>query len=64
MIAGAVSVAVLVAMTTVDLSTGAGVSSMLQFSVRLAVPWLYIAFAAWGARMAAWARQRLPAPAT
>ena len=40
------SLAVLVAMTTVDLSSALGVSSMIQFSVRCSVPWLYIAFAA------------------
>ena len=37
---------VIVAMTAVDLASPPGVSSMIQFSVRLAVPWLYIAFAA------------------
>jgi sulfoxide reductase heme-binding subunit YedZ len=40
------SIAVLLAMTAVDLSSPLGVSEMIQFSVRLAVPWLYIAFAA------------------
>jgi len=39
-------IAVLLAMTAVDLSSPLGVSEMIQFSVRLAVPWLYIAFAA------------------
>lgn len=39
-------VAALLAMATVDLSSPFGVSAMIQFSVRLAVPWLYIAFAA------------------
>ena len=38
--------AALLAMTTVDLSSSLGVSSMIQFSVRLAVPWLFIAFCA------------------
>ena len=38
--------AALLAMTTVDLSSALGVSSMIQFSVRLAVPWLFIAFCA------------------
>ena len=38
--------AALSAMTTVDLSSSLGVSSMIQFSVRLAVPWLFIAFCA------------------
>jgi DMSO/TMAO reductase YedYZ heme-binding membrane subunit len=41
-----VSVAVVVAMAGADLSSGEGVSSMIQFSVRCAVPWLYLAFAA------------------
>ena len=35
-----------IAMTRVDLSNPLGVSAMIQFSVRLAVPWLFIAFAA------------------
>jgi hypothetical protein len=39
-------IAAATAMTRVDLSTAPGVSAMIQFSVRLAVPWLYIAFAA------------------
>jgi len=38
--------AVLFTMVEVDLSTAAGVSSMIQYSVRLAVPWLFIAFCA------------------
>ena len=38
--------AALLAMTAVDLSSSLGVSSMIQFSVRLAVPWLFIAFCA------------------
>lgn len=40
------SLAAAIAMTRVDLSTAPGVSAMIQFSVRLAVPWLFIAFAA------------------
>ncbi len=40
------SIAVAIAMTRVDLSSPLGVSAMIQFSVRLAVPWLFIAFAA------------------
>ncbi|MDX1405603.1 MAG: hypothetical protein R3192_13735 [Woeseiaceae bacterium] len=40
------SIAVAMAMTVVDLGSPEGVSAMIQFSVRLAVPWLYIAFAA------------------
>ena len=39
-------IAAAVAMTRVELSTAPGVSAMIQFSVRLAVPWLFIAFAA------------------
>jgi len=38
-------IAVVLAMTKVDLSSAPGVSAMIQFSVRLAVPWLFIAFA-------------------
>ena len=41
-----VSAAMIVAMTVKDLSSGPGVSAMIQLSVRCAVPWLYIAFAA------------------
>ena len=41
-----VSAAMIVAMTVKDLSSGPGVSSMIQLSVRCSVPWLYIAFAA------------------
>ncbi len=40
------TVAVLAATMTVDLASAPGVSAMLQFSVQLAVPWLYLAFAA------------------
>lgn len=40
------SLAAAIAMTRVDLSSAPGVSAMIQFSVRLAVPWLFIAFAA------------------
>jgi hypothetical protein len=39
------SAAVALGMTTVDLSSPLGVSAMIQFSVRLAVPWLFLAFA-------------------
>ena len=35
-----------IALTAADLSSGAGVSSMIQLSVRCSVPWLYVAFAA------------------
>ena len=38
--------AAFLAMPAVDLSSSLGVSSMIQFSVRLAVPWLFIAFCA------------------
>jgi len=41
-----ISVAVLIAMVPVDLSSASGVSSMIQFSVRCSVPLLYLAFAA------------------
>lgn len=40
------SLAMVIAMSVNDLATGPGVSSMIQLSVRCAVPWLYIAFAA------------------
>lgn len=39
-------VAEFLAMSTVDLTAPRGVSSMIQVSVRLAVPWLFVAFAA------------------
>lgn len=38
--------AVLVAAANLDLSDPLGVSAMITFSVRLAAPWLYVAFAA------------------
>lgn len=40
------AVAVVAAMQMVNLASPEGISSMIRFSVRLAVPWLYIAFAA------------------
>ena len=46
LISGPISIAMVIAMTGADLSTGEGVSSMIQLSVRFAVPWLYLAFAA------------------
>jgi len=46
LISGPISVAMVIAMLGTDLSSGAGVSSMIQLSVRCAVPWLYLAFAA------------------
>jgi hypothetical protein len=39
-------IAVAVAMTRVDLSSPVAISAMIQFTVRLAVPWLFMAFAA------------------
>jgi len=41
-----VSLAIIVKMTRVDLSSAEGVSSMIQLAVRCAVPFLFIAFAA------------------
>jgi len=41
-----ISLAMVVAMFRVDLATPEGVSSMIQLSVRSAVPWLFLAFAA------------------
>ena len=46
LISGPVSIAMIVAMLVGDLSTGQGVSSMIQLSVRCAVPCLYVAFSA------------------
>ena len=46
LITAPISLAMLVAMAVRDLSSGEGVSAMIQLSVRCAVPWLYIAFAA------------------
>ena len=40
------SLGVIVAMSTADLSSATGISSLLQLSVRCSVPWLYLAFAA------------------
>ncbi|MFT5373173.1 MAG: sulfoxide reductase heme-binding subunit YedZ, partial [Lysobacterales bacterium] len=39
-------IAALMKMSTTDLSTPAGTGAMITFSVRLAVPWLFLAFAA------------------
>jgi hypothetical protein len=39
-------IAVAIAMTRVDLSSPVAISAMIQFTVRLAVPWLFMAFAA------------------
>lgn len=41
-----ITAAVVYAMSTVDLSDPRGISAMIQFAVRLSVPWLFIAFAA------------------
>jgi hypothetical protein len=46
LVAGPTSVAMLIAMLNTDLTSGEGVSSMIQLSVRCAVPLLYITFAA------------------
>ena len=46
LISGPISVAMVIAMMRTDLTTGEGVSSMISLSVRCAIPWLYLAFAA------------------
>jgi len=46
LISAPISLAIIVRMTQVDLSSAAGVSSMIQLAVRCAVPWLFLAFAA------------------
>ena len=46
LIMGPISIAMVIAMMRTDLSTGPGVSSMIQLSVRCAIPSLYLAFAA------------------
>ena len=46
LITGPISIAMVIAMMGVDLASAEGVSSMIQQSVRCAVPWLYLAFAA------------------
>jgi len=46
LISGPISVAMLIAMTRTDMSAAEGVSSMIQLSVRCAVPLLYVAFIA------------------
>ncbi len=51
LIAGAVSIVVVTAMLRTDLSSGEGVSSMIQMAVRCAIPLLYVAFAASSIRM-------------
>ena len=42
---GPISVSMLIAMIGADLSSGQGVSSMIQLSVRCAVPWIFLVFA-------------------
>ena len=46
LITGPISISMVIAMMRTDLSSGGGVSSMIQYSVRCAIPWLYLAFAA------------------
>jgi hypothetical protein len=46
LITAPISLAIVFTMTRVDLSSAEGVSSMIQLSVRCAVPWLFLAFAA------------------
>ncbi len=46
LITAPISLAMLMAMAVSDLTSGEGVSAMIQLSVRCAVPWLYLAFAA------------------
>ncbi len=46
LISSFISIAMIVGMLRGELSTGEGVSSMIQLSVRFAVPWLYVAFSA------------------
>jgi len=46
LIAGPMSIVMVIAMSGADMSTGAGVSKMIQFSVRFAVPFIYLVVAA------------------
>jgi len=46
LVTGLISIAMIIAMMQTDLSTGAGISSLIQLSVRCATPFLYLAFAA------------------
>jgi hypothetical protein len=46
LITAPISIAIVLTMTRVDLSSAKGVSAMIQLSVRCAVPWLFLAFAA------------------
>jgi hypothetical protein len=45
-ITGPISIAIIIAMMRTGLSSGEAVSSMIRLSVRCAIPWLYLAFAA------------------
>jgi len=60
LISGPISAVMVLAMARTELSTGEAVSSMIQLSVRCAVPWLYLAFAAssvqrlWGGAIGRW----------
>jgi hypothetical protein len=46
LVSAPISIAMLLAMARSELSSGPAISSMIQLSVRCAVPWLYLAFAA------------------
>ena len=46
LISAPLSIGMIVAIARADLSTGEGISSLIQLSVRCAVPWLYTAFLA------------------
>ena len=46
LITAPISLVMVLAMIRADLSSAEGVSSMIQLSVRCAVPWLFVAFAA------------------
>ena len=46
LISGPISLAMIIGMLQSELSSGPAVSTMIQASVRCAVPWLYLAFAA------------------
>ena len=46
LITAPISIAIVFTMTRLDLTSAEDVSSMIQLSVRCAVPWLFLAFAA------------------
>lgn len=46
LITGPISIAMVIATAGANLASGEGVSAMIQLSVRCAVPWLYLTFAA------------------